>query len=163
MKDLGGGVTLTLSHPFDYLSWLMGKVVAVSAMTANNGVLGIESEEQAQAGLEFESGALASVQLDYLQKPAAHWVEIQCEGGYLVCDFVTAYFKVFNNQKGKLEEFPPAPKFERNDLFMAQMRHFIDVIAGKSDPQCTLEDGIDALKIALAVLESSESQRQISL
>jgi len=163
LKDLGGGVTLTLSHPFDYLSWLMGKVVAVNGMTANSGVLGIECEEQAQAGLRFENGALANVQLDYLQKPAAHWLEIQCEGGYLVCDFVSGYFKVFDNKNGKLEEFPPAPEFERNDLFIAQMRHFMDVVIGKNEPNCSLADGIQALKIALAVLESSASQKQISL
>ena len=163
LKNLGGGVTLTLSHPFDYLRWLMGEVVAISGMTANNGVLGIESEEQAQAGLRFESGALANVQLDYLQKPAAHWVEIQCEKGYLVCDFITSYFKLFDNKKDILEEFPPAPEFDRNDLFLAQMRHFVDVVDGKNEPNCSLTDGLQALKIALAVIESAASKREISL
>jgi predicted dehydrogenase len=162
-NDLGGGVALTLSHPFDYLHWLMGKVENVSGMTANNGVLGIEVDEQAQANLRFAGGSLANVQLDYLQKPATHCLEIQCEAGNLICDFVTGYFKLFRNDSGKLEEFPPAPEFERNTLFLDQMRHFIDITGGKSEASCTLSDGIHALQIALAVHESSASGKQIEL
>ncbi len=162
-QDLGGGVTLTLSHPFDYLHWLLGKVEKVGGMTTNSGTLEIDVDEQAQANLSFEGGALASVQLDYVQKPAAHWLEIQCADGYLVCDFVTGYFKKFLNEKGKLEEFPPDPQFERNNLFIDQMRHFIDVFEGNTKPKCTLSDGIHALQIALAVHESSASGKQIQL
>ena len=33
-EDLGGGVLLTLCHPFDYLRWLIGEVQSVFAMTA---------------------------------------------------------------------------------------------------------------------------------
>jgi hypothetical protein len=33
------------------------------------------------------------------------------------------------------------------------MRHFCDVVNGKAEPVCTLQDGIQALKLALAALE----------
>src|SRR5262249_38276429 len=35
-SDLGGGVLLTLSHPFDYLRWLLGDVSHVSAIEASH-------------------------------------------------------------------------------------------------------------------------------
>src|SRR5262249_11926524 len=31
-RALGGGATLTLSHPFDYLEWMLGPVASVTAM-----------------------------------------------------------------------------------------------------------------------------------
>jgi predicted dehydrogenase len=161
--DLGGGVTLTLSHPFDYLHWLIGKVKTVSTMVGENRVLDIEVDEQSQSLLRFKNGALASVQLDYLQRPAAHWIEIQCEQGYLVCDFQTNYFKMFNNVEGKLKEFPPDKNFDRNNLFLSQTGHFIDVIEGIAEPNCTLEDGTHALEIALAALNSAEQKKLVNL
>jgi len=53
--------------------------------------------------------------------------------------------------------------FERNELFLAQMRHFIEVVEGLVEPNCTLEDGIKALQIALAVHTSAIEGRKIKL
>ena len=162
-KDLGGGVTLTLSHPFDYLHWLLGPVSNLSAMLGENRVLGIEVDEQSQTLLEFANGANGVVQLDYLQKPPAHWLEIQCEQGYVVVDFYTNYFKKYMNAVGELEEFPPDPEFERNTLFLDQTRHFLEMVQGNADPICGLDDGIHALQIALGVLESAKTKARVSL
>jgi predicted dehydrogenase len=43
---------------------------------------------------------------------------------------------------------------------MAQMRHFLDVISGKAEPLCSLEDGVKALQLALAA-QASQAQGNI--
>ena len=53
------------------------------------------------------------------------------------------------------ETFGEEKPFERNDLFLAEMRHMLQVIQGSAQPACTLEDGIQALCIALAALQSA--------
>jgi predicted dehydrogenase len=62
-----------------------------------------------------------------------------------------------------VESFPPPAGFERNQLFIAQTRHFIEIVRGKAEPVCRLEDGIRALELALAAKESQSSQRMITL
>ena len=62
-----------------------------------------------------------------------------------------------------IESFPPPEGFERNQLFVAQTRHFIETARGEKEPVCTLEDGIMALRLALAAYESQKSGRSISL
>jgi len=64
-NDLGGGVVLTLSHPFDYLRWLLGPVESVSGATQLSTELEIEVEDRADVILKHSSGALTSVHLDY--------------------------------------------------------------------------------------------------
>jgi predicted dehydrogenase len=59
------------------------------------------------------------------------------------------------------ETFSLPEGFERNVMFVDEMRHFLSVVRGESEPVCTLEDGKRALQIALAVLESNQSGRQI--
>ena len=53
--------------------------------------------------------------------------------------------------------------FERNDLFLAEMAHFLSVIRGETQPACTLGDGIRALEIALAASRSADEQILVSL
>jgi len=61
-----------------------------------------------------------------------------------------------------LEE--PAPEgFERNSMFMEEMRHFRQVVREEAEPACTLEDGLAALHIALAARRSAEEGRRVEL
>lgn len=161
--DLGGGVVLTLSHPFDYLRWLLGEVYEVWGDVKRSGQLEIDVEDEAEIGLQFAGGTLASVHLDYLQRPPAHWLEIVCSAGLLHWDAGSGQLNVQRSRDGSQQEFPPPAGFERNELFLAQMRHFIDVVKGGAAPHCTLEDGRRALEIALAVHRSAEKGQRIQL
>lgn len=161
--DLGGGVVLTLSHPFDYLRWLLSEVRYVFGHTQRSDQLGLDVEDVADADLEFSNGIQASVHLDYLQKPAAHYLEVTCAGGQIHWDGISGLVRVSSTKKGMEQEYPVPPEFERNDLFLAEMEHFIAVAKKASLPTCTLDDGIKALRIALAVHESSTGGRKIDL
>jgi predicted dehydrogenase len=150
-EDLGGGVVLTLCHPFDYLRWLFGEVNTVSGMISNSGVLEIDVEDTAEAILTFDEGPLASVHLDYNQRPARHRLEIVGSRGSISWDQAEASAKFWSDETGGWKEIPAPEGFERNTLFLEEMRHFLDLVAGKTESVCSLEDGIRALEIALAV------------
>jgi predicted dehydrogenase len=153
-SDLGGGVVLTQSHPFDFLHWLFGDVNSIFGTVRRSGDLEIDVEDVAEVDLEFIGGLKASVHLDYLQKPPTNWLEIVCARGYLKWDAATGLLSV-SYASGDAEEFPVPNGFERNDMFLSELHHFIDTANGKATPQCTLQDGIKALQIALAVHQSS--------
>lgn len=162
-SDLGGGVVLTLSHPFDYLRWLLGEVTSVSATTKHSGELDIEVEDQADIELEFEGGVESDVHLDYLERPGAHWLKIVCSNGEMHWNAVDGELHI-SYSDGRAEQKIQTPQgFDRNGLFLAQMRHFIEVANGTATPQCTLEDGVRALQIALAVHASAKEGKKIIL
>lgn len=161
--DLGGGVVLTLSHPIDYLRWLLGDVAAVSAVLKNSGALGIEVEDQADLLLEFEADTLANLHLDYLRQPPQHSLEILCREGQLSWQADSGLLRLYRNETESWAEHAPPKGFERNDLFLAQTRHFMDVLNGEAEPACTLADGRRALEIALAAHQSSEAGRRVPL
>jgi predicted dehydrogenase len=39
-------------------------------------------------------------------------------------------------------------------MFLDEMRHFLAVVHGECEPACTLEDGIYALRLALAAMRA---------
>ncbi len=161
--DLGGGVVLTFCHPFDYLRWMFGEVLEITATTQHTGALELDVEDVADINLLFANGTTGSVHLDFHRQPAEHRLEIVGTEGTLEWRNLTGATRLYRNKTDAWESFLPKQGFERNDLFLAEMKHFLKVVDGKEDPICTLEDGIQNLRIAIAVLEASMEKRTIKL
>jgi predicted dehydrogenase len=162
-NDLGGGVVLTLCHPFDYLLWLVGEVASVSAEIGNLGTLELEVEDTAEVLLSFKEGVLGSVHLDYNQRPASHWLEIVGTEGTIRWDNAHGTVRCWSSVSDQWREKPVPNEFERNDMFLDEMRHFLDILDGKATPLCSLEDGIRVLEIVLAARESALSGCRVSI
>lgn len=162
-SDLGGGVVLTLSHPLDYLRWLFGEIASVSAITARVGDLEIDVEDSAEIIMRFESGALGSLHLNYNQRPPQHDLEIVGTQGTIQWDYYGKMTRVYKADQDAWMTFPLPDGFERDDLYRAQMRHFLDVCRRDINPVCTLEDGVRALELALAVLKSQEVGAMVTM
>jgi len=162
-SDLGGGVVLTLSHPLDYLRWLMGEVDAVTAMSGKISDLEVEVDDFGEIILHFASGSIGSVHLNYYQRPAVHRLEIACSNGTLLWNNSNGAARIYRPESESWESFPPPEDFDRNVMFLTELRHMIAVARGEADPVCTLADGRRALEIALAVHHSSQTGQIVHL
>jgi len=172
--DLGGGVIRTLTHPLDYLRYLIGDVESLWSFNGHVSSLEMDVEDVAEIGLKFASGAIGGVHLNYVQRPPVHRLEIVGTDGTLRWDNADGilHFHKMPAEFGSFSDHPPAPVvetfappegFERNQLFVAQTRHFIETARRESEPRCTLEDGIIALRLALAAHESQREERVVHL
>ena len=117
-------------------------------------------EDDAEILLRFENGTLGSVHLDYNQRPACHWLEMIGTQGTLRWDNADGSVRLVQaGQDGKAvtqQDFPPPQGFERNSMFLEELRHFLDILHGEADPVCTFQDGVMALRLALSSLTSSQ-------
>jgi len=164
--DMGGGVVLTQCHSLDYLPWLVGKVESVWGFTAKLSDLEVDVEDTAKIGLRFENGALGSIHLDYNQQPPAHYFEVIGTKGSLqwnLADGATRIYRAVEAEKKAWDVYQPDPAFERNVMFMDEMKHFIAVARGEVESSCPLEDGIKAQRLIGAVLASNDSGTSIKL
>ncbi len=111
--------------------------------------------------------------LNYFQRPPVHRLEIVGTNGTLRWDNVDGilHFQQLPAPFGSFSDNPPAPVtqtfsppdgFDRNQLFVSQTRHFIETVRGESEPVCTLEDGIMALRLAVATLQSQSGGHPIN-
>lgn len=153
--DLGGGVLRALSHPFDYLRWLLGEAEVLWGRAARSGELEIDVEDLADVALAFPSGVLATVHLNFLQKPASHFVEITGTDAAAVWRADEGSVQVGHSAHSQGRAIGSPVGYERNEMFLAEMRHFRDVVAGVAEPVCGLSDGVRALEIALQAEQGS--------
>jgi predicted dehydrogenase len=159
--NLGGGVIRTLTHPLDYLRWLVGEVDQLWSFNGHISPLELDVEDAAEIGLRFTNGAIGGVHVNYFQRPPVHQLEIAGTGGTLRWDNADGILHIFHSPDAfgtwsavpsapRVETFAPPETFDRNVLFIEQMRHFISVTRREALPACTLEDGRRALALALA-------------
>ena len=160
-SDLGGGVLLTLCHPFDYLRWLIGEVHTVSAMMAQAGGLDIEVEDTANVMLRFSNGALGTVHLDYVQRPPTHTLQITGQSGRILWDDEDGAVHWYQTDSETWETEEMSADFERNTLFIGEVKHFLSCIENGTEPCVNLADGIAAQKIVLAAKESNREGKEI--
>lgn len=172
--DLGGGVIRTLTHPFDYLRYLVGDVESLWSFNGHVSPLELDVEDIAEIGLKFKNGAIGGVHLNYVQRPPRHTLEIVGTVGTLNWDnadgklqlqrFAAPFASYSDNPPAPvIETFSPPDDFERNQLFVSQTRHFVETAQGEVEPICSLDDGIMALRLALLAIESQKTGRAVSL
>lgn len=165
--DLGGGVILTLCHPLDYLRWLLGEVRELWCFTGQLNDFELSIEDTVEIGLRFESGVIGSVHLDFNRQPPAHHLEIVGTRGTIRWDNSDGTASIYRasgqSEQDGWQSYAPPAGFDRNAMFLSEMRHFLAVIRAAEDPLCTLQDGRRALALALAAHQSQSSRRIIEL
>ncbi|MGZ9220617.1 MAG: Gfo/Idh/MocA family protein [Anaerolineales bacterium] len=159
--DMGGGVVLTQCHSLDYLPWLAGKVESVWGFTGKLSDLEVDVEDTAKIGLRFAGGMLGSLHLDYNQQPPTHQFEIIGTKGSLRWDLADGATRIYRAEKKDWDVYPVPAGWERNIMFMDQMKHFIKVVNGEAESSCTLDDGINVQRLVEAVHESQHLGRMI--
>lgn len=161
--DLGGGVVNTLSHPLDYQRWLFGEVRSLWAYTSSQSGLELEVEDTAEIGMNFENGVLSSTHLNYVQRPPEHTLKIVGSAGTITWDNADGIARLYLVETNQWQASVLPTNFERNTLFMDEMKHFLNVVNGIETPMCTLDDGIQDIRVAEAVHLSAREGRMVDI
>ncbi len=161
--DLGGGVVLTQCHSLDYLPWLAGPVEAAWGMVGRLSDLEVDVDDTAEIGVRFQGGAMGSLHLDYNQQPPTHHFDVVGTQGTIRCDLADGTVNLFRAADKAWESYPLPAGWERNVMFLDEMRHFIRVARREEQPACPLEDGIRVMKLIAAVQESQQTGRLVEL
>lgn len=159
-RELGGGVVLTLCHPLDYLHWLFGDVRDLFAFTAKLSDLEVDVEDTAEALLRFQDGPLGSLHLDYCRRTKRHDLEISGTQGSLYWDYESNAVRL-RNASGEERVYPAPDGFERNQMYVNEMSHFIDLASGKTESRCSFQDGKKALELAWNILQSGRYHQRV--
>lgn len=157
-KDMGGGVvTNQLVHEMDYLYYLFGKPLTVYAFGGTQGDLSIDVEDNCDGifTMDYNGQTLGvRVHADFFQSPPSRYIKVVGERGQIQADLIkNAVVKTVDDVTEQIEY----SDFARNDMFIEELKLFLDSIKNNTQEAITLEDGIVSLKMALAIKESMKT------
>lgn len=160
-KNLGGGPALTLSHDLDLLVYLMGKPERLKAFANYNSNLSIDTEHSIDIILKYKNGIISNVHLDYLQKPPHREYLFIGDKGKVEFDYFENKVEIYTNSSS--EVFTGPKDFERNDMFMEEIKYFINCIENDIKPSPGIDEASISLNIALKSIESDKYEKGIKL
>jgi predicted dehydrogenase len=99
---------------------------------------------------------------DYIQRPPSRTCVVVGDQGRISLDFHALSIRVWDG-KGQLTKEESFAGFDRNQLFIDEMQHFLACVEGKEKSVVTLHDGMQSLRMALASKESLESGKVVDL
>jgi predicted dehydrogenase len=121
-EDLGGGVALTLSHDVDIVNWIIDSKIestkSISSFTSN---LDVEVATGFDIIYKFHNGVTGHSHLDYFSRLHQRSMMFIFDDATIKFDYYKAELDIFTNGTTIRSALPG---FERNDLFMAEMKHF---------------------------------------
>jgi len=164
-RELGGGCLRIQTHELDYALWLFGMPRRVFAVGGHLSRLELNVEDSVSLLLHCEQHGRplpVHIHLDYLQRPPQRICEVIGDSGRVRFDYYRQVVE-FWEIDARTHEVVQFEKFERNEMFLAEQRHFWACIQGTEKPLVDLTEGIRSLKIALAAAASMECGRAIEV
>ncbi len=157
-KEAGAGITFHIAvHVFDALHYITGlKVVRVSAMCRSCKTKHLE--DLALIHVEMENGVAGIVDVSKLSTSRSGRYEFICEKSQLHGDQVHGYVNCISaDVERQLEKFPPVP------TLLGLLKDWHGFLAGERANPVTGEDGLYAIRVSEASLESSEDSRWVNV
>lgn len=121
-KELGGGVSLTLSHDIDLIIWLVNSdIKKTKHFKSYNSKMKINVESGSDIIYEFKNGVIGHSHLDYYSKYHDRYYEFIFDDATLRFNYYESELITYFNKKKKVFKLD---KFERNDLFLDELIFF---------------------------------------
>lgn len=153
--DVGGGgcIVDTASHSVDLFRYLVGNPIKLAAgmATADSRY---RVEDCGVLLLQTRDGAIGTIEASWTSPGSANVIEVYGTDGAVIIDYARGGVRYLLGSSGEwMEELCPEA-----DRFVAQSRHFIDCVRGRSAPIVTGEDGLRACEIAEAAYAFAASE-----
>ena len=163
-KELGGGVVLTQIHEIDYAMDIFGLPQSVYALGGHFSSLEIDVEDSADILMEIPCHKRllpVYIHMDFLQRPPSRKCRVIGENGTITMDFVSQSVTVIDTD-GNEEKFDHS-NFQRNDLFLNELKHFFACIRDNDDSSVDIKTAFNGMKIVLAIKESMKQGEKVLL
>ena len=162
-QKLGGGVVLTCIHEIDYLYWFFGQVKEVFSLTGKYSNLGINADDLSAVILKFKNNIVAEVHLDFFQRPDFRSCKIIGTKGTIYWDSSNNEVKVYDIKKKKWIRKLKIKNYDKNKEYVDELLHFLQCVEKKKKTINDLTQGIETLKIALGIINSSKKRKIIKI
>ena len=147
---------MSLIHEIDYACWIFGIPSTVFAVGGHLSALEMNVEDTASILMSCSNGDVAipvHIHLDFVRRPRTRTLKIVGDQGSIFWDYYANSLRIFDTSMNSWKTIS-LEGFERNQMFVDEMQHFVRSIQGKEAPKIQLMDGIRSLAVAIGIKNS---------
>ena len=151
----GGAIQDALTHVLNAGEWLVGPIERLVADAAHRVLEGVSVEDTAHV-LTRHGEVLGSYSLNQHQSPNESTITVICERGTVRWESHTQRWRwmIRPDEPWQVEPNEHQP---RDAAFLTQAQRFLDAVEKGAKPLCSLDEGLQTLRVNLAALASVKS------
>lgn len=153
----GGAIQDALTHIINVGQWLVGPIDRVVSDAQRCVLDGVNVEDTVHV-LARHGSLLGSYSLNQHQPPNESTITVVCERGAARFEMHACRWREMITPGGEWIDHARLP-LERDELFIRQANSFLDAVEQKTQPACSLEEGLATLHANQAILASVTSGR----
>jgi predicted dehydrogenase len=162
-RELGGGVILDAIHELDYARWLLGEITRVTCCAEKLSDLEIDTEDTAALLLQFQSGAMGEIHLDYIQRAYSRTCQIIGDQGTLHWDYSTGQVRFYSAHDQQWRVYAKPSEWQPNQMYVDEASHFLNCLDHTETPALDVFEAAQVLQLALAAKTAARERRWIDL
>ena len=137
-EKLGGGALFELSHELDYAQWLLGPLDLQHAILRSSDELDLQVEDMADILALTESGAVANIHLDFLQRKAHRQCSFVGSEGRIDWDLIQNQLTL--TTAAEITVLYSESEWDKNQMYLAMVTDFIQMIQQQPHNCITVND-----------------------
>ncbi len=158
----GGAIQDAITHALNSGEWFVGPIQRVGADAKHQRLEGVTVEDTVHVMTRqgINGDVMGSYSLNQYQAANESNWSVVMEGGVVRIEV--------GRMRWMSQDDPSAdwtvtdvPDIDRDTMYIAQANGFLDAVEGKCEPRCTLADGLQTLKVNLAVLDAVDNNRSL--
>ncbi len=155
-KQGGGAIQDAITHTFNLAEWLVGPITRIAVDAAHLALEGVAVEDTVHA-MARHGSVMASYSLNMYQQPNDSNLTIVCEKGTVRFSLHEKRWRYMLDVDGTwVDEVHELA--ERDTWYIHNANAILDGLEGKAPAPCSLEEGLQTLRVNLAALRSMETQ-----
>lgn len=159
-EETGGGCILDGIHEIDLARWYLGEVREVFCVAGHLSSLEISTEDVAVLVCRHSNSAISEIHLDYVQNTYERGCQIVGERGSIFWDFNSKQV-CFYDSSGQRTTFPQPEVWQPNQMYMDEMRHFLDCVRTRHTTALSIPDAVGVMQIVFAAKASNRQGRLV--
>ncbi len=153
-KSLGGGAVLSEIHELDLLTAMLGAPEFVHSAGGKLSSLDLDVEDTACSLIQFDLDGRpfpVTMQMSFIQRPPTRSITLYGELGTINWEGMTSIVTINHVDNGKIQE--DFSYFERNQMFIDELTHFINCLEHKTAPLSNIKSVMKGHRLALTIRE----------
>jgi predicted dehydrogenase len=144
-----GGAVLDCIHELDLALWYAGQGALIAANRIPARHIGLQTDGLAEILLQHDSAVIGSVHLNFIERDYRRSCVLIGTEGTLEWDFHQLEVKQYRSSQDPIIKHRLPPQWQLNDMYIDEMRHFLDCVAEGRPTKNSIADSLPALKLAL--------------
>ena len=164
-----GGCREIVAFELGWLTWALGYPSAVACLKGNTRTLDVDIDDVYQLIMRHRSGLYGHLLVDVLARVPVRSFRCVLERGHIEFEWAARKVRSFSAASGEWTEHPEPPPIVEpgyvtpENMYIDEVRAFIDACAGKSVYPYTLADDRRTLHVLYEAERSSDTQQHRSL